>query len=462
VTVEAHPAVSPANPVFWADGRPRPPRDEPPPERCDVLVVGAGYTGLWAALELLDRQPGLRVVVLDAARVGDGASGRNGGWLEPSLTHGLEQGVRRYGAEASELERIARVEAEGFVRLLATERIECDYESVGTLECAVTDHELGALDELAQLYACHGWPVERLDAVAARSYLRSSRPVGAVRAPTRGGLLNPFALIQGLAGLAERRGAGIHEGRRVARLRRVSGGVEAHLADGRRMRADGAVVAVDGGIRALRRRARLQLVPLEDYVMVSEPLGAERRESLGWERREGVVTLSGEFTSMRLTADDRIYWGGSEAVYRYGSRRDPGRAGSRWDRLAAEAAAWFPQLGTLRWTHRWTGTIPVTATAVPAFGAMLGGRAHYAFGYTGLGVLASRVGGRLLAARVLGVESPLDGLAWASRRPLPFPPEPARWALIELARRDVARADRNGRRSLYLRTLDRMGVGLTS
>ncbi|WP_161976319.1 FAD-binding oxidoreductase [Mycolicibacterium sp. CH28] len=448
--------------VFWSEGQPRAQYDTEVPRTCDVLVVGAGYTGLWTTLELLDQQPDLRVCVVDAARVGDGASGRNGGWLEPSLTHGVERGERLFPNEIHELEAVARDALDSFRSFIASEELDCDFAPTGTLECAVAAHQLPSLHQLADTYERLGWPVDLLDTQEITDYLRSPHPVGAVRACTRGGILNPFALVTGLAQIAARRGALVVEGQRIISVHKRGTELEATASAGARVRASNVVLAVDGGLRRVRRSTGLLSIPLEDYVMVSAPLTPKQRASVGWTHGEGVADLSGAFTSLRLTADHRLYWGGSEAVYRFGSRRPSAYEAQRWDNLAAEARTWFPQLSDLAWTHRWTGAVPVTTSGVPAFGTALGGRMHYVFGFTGLGVLASKVAGQVLASRVLAQPCRAAELQWARRRALPFPPEPIRWAAVERARHDILRADQTGKSSRYLKTLDRFGMGFTS
>lgn len=433
-----------------------------PPVRCDVLIVGAGYTGLWSAIALLEADPSVTVCVVDAAAIGDGASGCNGGFLEPSLTHGLENGKRVFGGEYRTLERLARDAAYDIERFVVDEDIACGYEQVGTLECAVADHQRPGLDELAATYQECGWPVQLLDTAQIQDYLRSPKPVAALRAPTRGGLLNPYALVRGLAAAATGRGATVIQHCRVTDVTRAGGTVRADTENGDQIHCERVILAVDGGVRQLLRRTRLLSVPLEDYVMVSQPLTPAQRASLGWANREGIADRCGAFTSLRLTADDRLFWGGSEAVYRFGSAQHSRLQPHRWDRLAADAATWFPQLTGLRWTHRWTGTVHMSASATPVFGSALGGRVQYVAGYTGLGVLASKVAAGVLAARTLDTATEASTTRWATHRPRPFPPEPLRWAGIEWARRDIAAADRTGRPSLLLKLLDRLGMGFTS
>jgi glycine/D-amino acid oxidase-like deaminating enzyme len=166
-----------------------------------------------------------------------------------------------------------------------------------------------------------------------------------------------------------------------------------------------------------------------------------------------------------MTADDRIVFGGYDAVYRYG-----GPVADRLDEHDATFAALsqhffttFPQLEGLRFTHRWGGAIDTCSRFSVFFGTALGGRVAYAAGYTGLGVAAARFGARVALDLLDGRDTEATRLRYVRRRPVPFPPEPLRAAVIGLTRNRLAAADeRQGRRGLWLRTLDRLGLGFDS
>ncbi len=175
--------------------------------------------------------------------------------------------------------------------------------------------------------------------------------------------------------------------------------------------------------------------------------------------------MGNQFHYYRLTADSRILWGGYDAVYRYG-----GPVGPELDdheptfaRLSQHFFTQFPQLEGLRFSHRWGGAIDTCSRFSVFFGSALGGRVVYALGYTGLGVGASRFGARVAVDLLDGRVTEATALSLVRRRPLPFPPEPLRSAVIQLTRNRLAAADRNqGRRGIWLRTLDRLGLGFDS
>ncbi len=199
-----------------------------------------------------------------------------------------------------------------------------------------------------------------------------------------------------------------------------------------------------------------------DYVLVTEPLDAERRASLGWLEAQGITDAGQPVPLLPLTADDRLLFGGYDAVYNFAGGGSDQRPASH-ALLARHLLETFPQLEGVRATHRWGGLIDSTSRFTLFFGTAMGGRVAYALGYTGLGVGASRFGALagldLLARR----ETRRTGLKMVRRRPVPFPPEPIRWPVVEFTRRALARADANeGRRGPWLRVLDRFGIGFDS
>jgi glycine/D-amino acid oxidase-like deaminating enzyme len=195
------------------------------------------------------------------------------------------------------------------------------------------------------------------------------------------------------------------------------------------------------------------------------PAEIAERASVGWRNRQGLADGGNHFHYYRLTADNRILWGGYDAVYYNGGRiraaRDANPA--TFARLAGHFFRTFPQLAGLYFTHAWGGVVDTCSRFCVFTGTAHGGRLAYAAGYTGLGVGAARFGANTMLDLLHGEQTERTSLAMMRTRPVPFPPEPARSAVIQLTRASIARADRNvGRRDLWLRTLDRLGLGYDS
>jgi glycine/D-amino acid oxidase-like deaminating enzyme len=431
----------------------------------DVAIVGGGLTGLWTAIALTDTDPGLRVAVLEAETVAFGASGRNGGFCEASLTHGLANGIRHFPDEIDRLEREGIDNLHGLIDFTRAHGIDCDLEETGVLDLADQPHQVDEYRAWVDEAAEYGEHLEFLDREAARAEVHSPLwHAGLYRPPGRDVMLDPVKLCCGIARVARQRGVAIHERTRVTGLRRRAGGVDVSTEIGATVRADQVVVATSAYSGWLPRLKSL-FVPVYDYVLVSEPLTPEQRASIGWARRQGLGDGNNQFHYFRLTADDRILWGGYDAIHHFGSRVGPEldvRPAS-FARLEAQFRRVFPQLEGLRFPYRWGGAIDTTTRFTVTFGRTMGGRVTYALGYTGLGVGASRWAGGVVRDFLLRPNEDRLRLRLVRSPVVPIPPEPFRSAAVGVVRSELDRADRNeGRRGPLLRTLDALGIGFDS
>ena len=455
---------------YWLR-EPAPPGIADPPlgpgERLDVdvAIVGGGFTGLWTAIALTDTDPTLRVVVLEAATVAYGASGRNGGFCEASLTHGLANGIRHFPDELDILEREGVENLDGLIAFTREHGIDCDLEETGTLALADQPYQVDEFKAWADEAAAYGERVEFLDREAARAEVHS--PIwhaGLYRLPGRDVLVDPAKLCRGIARVAHERGVRIHEGTTIRGLARRAGRVIVTAANGAEVSATHVVVATSAYSGWLGRLGST-FVPVYDYALVTEPLTPDQRESIGWRRRQGLADANNQFHYFRLTADDRILWGGYDAIHHRGSRVGPelDRRAATFERLEAQFLRTFPQLEGIAFPYRWGGAIDTTSRFTVTFGQALGGRLTYAIGYTGLGVGASRWAGGVVRDFILRPGSDLLRLRFVRSRPFPFPPEPLRSVAVNLVRHELDRADRNeGRRGLLLKALDAVGIGFDS
>ncbi len=463
--VTRHRALADAAPrAFWLDD-PESPGLLPVlagAERADLAVVGGGYTGLWTALQAKERDPGRDVVLVEAGRCGHEASGRNGGFASSSLTHGYGNGVARWPGELEVLDRLGAENLLGMGQTIARLGIDCGWETTGELAVATAPHQVEELAQEAGARRAAGHDVVLLDAHGVRARVDSPTYLGGLFDADGTALVEPARLAWGLREACLAAGVRIYEGTVAIGLARAGSGVRVTTRGGT---VDaGRVVLGTSAFPSLLRRLRLMTVPVYDYVLMSEPLSAGQRADLGWRGREGVGDAANLFHYYRLTRDDRILWGGYDAVYHYASRIDPRLEQSvTHERLAEHFFATFPQLEGLGFTHRWAGVIDTCSRFAAFFGTAMGGRLSYALGYTGLGVAATRFGAQVALDLVDGLHTERTELEMVRRHPLPFPPEPLRYAGVELTRRSLASADgRAGQRNLWLRALDRMGLGFDS
>jgi glycine/D-amino acid oxidase-like deaminating enzyme len=459
----------PDEPVsYWLRG-PAPAMD-PPLEAgealdADVAIVGGGFTGLWTAIALTDTDPALRVVVLEAETVAFGASGRNGGFCEASLTHGLANGIRHFPDELERLEREGVDNLDGLIAFTREHGIDCDLEETGTLSLADQPHQVEEFRAWVDEAAAHGEHLEFLDRAAVQTEVHSPLwQAGLYRPPGRDVVLDPAALCRGIARVARERGVRIHEGTAVTGLQRRAGGVLVRTTSGATVRASQVVVATSAYSAWLRRLGPL-FVPVYDYVLVSEPLAPDERRAIGWARRQGLSDANNQFHYFRLTADDRILWGGYDAIHYPGSRVGPelDRRPATFEKLEAQFVRAFPQLEGLRFPFRWGGAIDTTSRFTVTFGQTMGDRVTYALGYTGLGVGTSRWAAGVVRDLLLRPDEDRLRLRIVASPPIPIPPEPIRSIAVDTVRRELDRADREeGRRSVLLRTLDALGIGFDS
>ncbi len=451
--------------VAWLDDPVRP-APMPPltgDTTADLLVVGGGFSGLWTALRATERDPGRRVVLLEAGRCGDQASGRNGGFASASLTHGFGNGQARWPDELARLDELGAENLRAIAATVERHRVDCDWQPTGELTVATRAHEVDELSALANELAEAGHVARMLDRDQVRAELDSPTYLGGLLEPDGTALVEPARLAWGLRQACLDAGVVVHEGTRVEHVDRA-GPVMAGRADGGVVRASHVALATNA-FPSLLRRLRLMTVPVYDYVLMTEPLSTSQKAAIGWEHRQGVGDAANCFHYYRLTRDDRILWGGYDAVYHYGSRIEPRleQQGPTHALIARHFFETFPQLEGLRFTHRWAGVIDTCTRFAAFFGTAHQGRVAYALGYTGLGVAATRFGADVVLDLLAGQETERTSLRMVRERPVPFPPEPFRAAGINLTRRALVRADASGgRRNLWLRTLDRAGLGFDS
>jgi glycine/D-amino acid oxidase-like deaminating enzyme len=464
-------SLAAARPVpYWLD-RGDAPAPLPPlagQEQADLAIVGGGYTGLWTALLAKEADPGRDVVLVEARRAAWAGSGRNGGFCSASLTHGLGNGLDRFPAELPELHRLGLANLDEIERAVARYGIDCDFARTGELDVASAGWQADALRESAVAARALGASIRLLDTAEVRAEVNSPRYLAGLWDVAGSATVDPARLAWGLRRACLAAGVRIYEHTPVTSIGDEPGSPgRARLA----LATPGGVVLArrvalgTGAFAPLLRRLRYYLVPVYDYVLMTEPLSAGQLASIGWRHRQGIGDSANQFHYYRLTADNRILWGGYDAVYYYGGKIAAAldQRPVTFGRLAEHFFETFPQLEGLSFTHSWGGVIDTCARFCAFMGLARDGRLAYAAGYTGLGVGASRFGARVLLDLLAGQPTELTELELVRSKPIPFPPEPLRSAGVQLTRWSLARADRrDGRRNLWLRALDQAGLGFDS
>ena len=309
--------------VYWTD-RPDAPTATDPlsgPTSADLVIIGGGLTGLWAAIEAKDRDPARDVVVLEAGEVASGASGRNGGFISESLTHGLAHGLHMWPDEMPTLIRLGRENLAEIAAFIEDEKIDADLRLCGKTVVAVRPHQVAELEASHRLHLAHGEDVALLGHEAARRDVASPTFLAALRVRSGGGLVDPARLTWGLRAAAIARGVRLLENTPALGLERSGTGVSVTTPHGR---VDaGRVILATNAFPPLLRRLRAWMLPVYDHVLMTEPLSADQIASIGWTERQGMTDSGNQFHYYRRTEDDRILWGGYDAIYYFGGRTDP-------------------------------------------------------------------------------------------------------------------------------------------
>jgi len=424
--------------------------------RAQVVIVGAGFTGLWTALFLKQLDPNLDVAVLEQGVAGYGASGRNAGIVGPCIDHSHSLSVAHFGWD--EAKRLAAIGLQN-VKELAEFAHDCDYEASGQLNVSLSTAQVeeGAHHvQTAEALGLSGYRM--LSAVQTQVEIHSPLYVGAVFTPG-GGVLNPVKLVDKLKQESQRLGVRFYENTKVVELddatvRTTNGAIT----------ADRIILATDAYTHHLLPHLLMRFIPLYDYIMVSEPLTAKQHAAIGWKNRQGVTDGRTFFNYYRLTGDNRILWGTSEARYYPPNRVDKSCDHSleHYAALRQSFKLHFPQLSELEFTYAWGGPIASTTRLTPFFGTHNDGKILYGLGYTGHGLGSTRIAGQILAHMALERHSELLELKLVKNQPIPYPPEPLRTVAVRAVTQSLQRVDGGDDPNLLLRTLSALGIGFSS
>jgi glycine/D-amino acid oxidase-like deaminating enzyme len=450
---------------FWLARRPpRPWRQLAGPEHADVVIVGAGLTGLWTALFLKQLDAGLAVAIVEQGLAAHGASGRNAGMLSETVDHGHGLAIEHFGlAEARRLAALGEQNVAELTGMLEQHALRCDYEPTGRLMVALTSAQLDEAHRTVETARRLGLDSFRLlDGEATRAEVHSPLYRGGVWV-TGGGILDPVKLVDGLRREAERLGVQVWERSPVLAVERHGAAARVRTEAGS-VTARRAVLATSAYTHHLLPKVTRRFIPLYDYILVSDPLDQGQRDAIGWRHRQGVTDGRAFFNYYRLTDDDRILWGTSEAAYYRGNRVEPAcdHSPRHYAALRASFRRHFPALEGLDFPYAWGGPICSTTRMTPYFGRALEGRVCYGLGYTGHGLGTTRLAGRILAHVALDRPSDLLDLSLVRRKPFPYPPEPLRSWSVGLVTRALRRVDAGEAPGPLLRVLDRMGIGFSS
>ena len=426
-----NPAEPPAEPVLASD------------TRADLLIVGGGFTGLWAAVQAKEQMPELDVVLIEAGRVAHGASGRAGGIISTSVMHGLPNAVRVFPNDIAELEEFGQRNLDGFEATLKRYGIDADIEWNGEMTVAVEPDHIDHLRADYDLHKSYGHDVVLLDAAATREQLDSPLFEGALWSRNRSGIVHPAKLAWGLKRAALALGVRLYEHSPLTSVSDEGATVFVKTPEGsvRATRVLFGSGTAKVGIPDINRR----VLQVRDHVLATEPLTDEQLSRIGWKQRQGIYDTRTQLNYFRLTKNNNIIFGGLVS-YHFDGDPNPQRDQQRdtYYRLAEAFYKTFPQLSDVRFSHAWGGPIDYCSRGSVFAKRYLGDKAVFVAGYTGFGVAASRFGAFMGLNILFDRESPERALDIASQSPTYIPPEPVRWLAAKVTFHAFDGADAEG------------------
>jgi glycine/D-amino acid oxidase-like deaminating enzyme len=437
-------------------------------ETCELLIVGGGFTGLWAAMQAKERKPDADIIIIEQTFAGDGASGRCGGFVSTTLAHGQTNTQARFADEAERLDELGTRNLRELLDTLDRYGIDARYEQTGEMYVALDPEAAESLHAEFEDAKADGDDVVWFDKESVREQVNSPKIVAGLWDRTgQDGVVDPARLCLGLKDvLVNQLGVRMFEGTRLHDVKPL--GKDAMLAtcDGGVIRSDKVLLATNGYTSKIGK-IRRSVIPVWDYQIATEPLTDEQLDRIGWGKtsRHALADVVNMFHYFRLTKDNRITWGGGGAVRYYfnnGIDEKYMDATARYEQLAKEFFEMFPQLDDVKFSNKWGGIIATSTRFCMVPGVAHEGRLAWSVGYTGHGVVASRFGARI-GIELLGYD-PTDviKMKFVTRKALPWAPEPFRWFGVKFTQKELVRADRNGgKRGLWLKFLDMLGLGFT-
>lgn len=438
----SQPTEHPAHEIYWRSTEAVAP-GEPlrGSERCDVCIVGGGYTGMWTAHFLKRAEPSLDVRIVEAHYAGAGASGHNDGFATPTIGHGLAGVVRRFGRERAQVAygAIGRSLLE-LGRFCRTENIDADFYPCPVHFVATRSEQVRRLERDIALASELGARITLLDGEQARAQIGSPAILGA--AAHAGALINPHRLARGLARTLRHAGVLIYERTPAVALKRNGSRHIIETPQGQLV-ADRVLLATNAyqhQFAEFRRKVK----PVWSYAMVSEPVPAEWLDELPWPDRGGFVEVCNFIRFARLTADRRLLIGGGPAPYYYGRDMRARRMLNQraWSALHVALREYFPAWSRLRFTFAYGGCIAITRNFTPHVGH-LGNGIYYAYGYCGNGITSSHTAAKALRDLILERDSAYAQLLFVGAHEPRFPVEPLAWAGAHLLSQTLAFQDRH-------------------
>ena len=409
----------------------------------DVAILGAGYTGLWTAYYLLEREPSLKVAILEKEIAGFGASGRNGGGLGNRFPLGLRRMAELFGRQgAVDIQKALNTVVDEIAGVAELEGIDMEFVRGGYVRLARSPYQLDSLAREQRALEALGFGDDSvvLDADGVAERVAVAGALGG-HFNQNSAKIHPGKLARGVARAVEQRGATIYEQTEVADF--STGAYPALHTDRGHARAKTIVLAGESYL-ARFPQLRRKVLPVYSLIALTEPLSASDWQEIGWEAREGLSSATNMVKYLTHTSDGRILFGGRGAPYHVGSsiKDEYDRHEPTHRMLQDDVRAWFPMLKDVRFTHTWGGPLGWPRDYVPTVSYDPREGLAAAYGYTGTGVGPSNLSGRILADLITRTDSEVSRLPFINQRGRKWEPEPFRFLGVRYVQRGFEQLDR--------------------
>tara|TARA_B110000093_G_C12969165_1_gene411326 strand:- start:1698 stop:3131 length:1434 start_codon:yes stop_codon:yes gene_type:complete len=452
---------------FWldAEGKPEAELSLTTDEQCELLIVGAGFTGLWAAIHAKEAKPDRNVIIIEANSVAIGASGRPAAILSTSVMHGLVNAERLFPEDMDTLEELGKQNLDAFKETIERYNIACDLEWGGEFTVAIGDEGLPDIEIEHKLYTRYGHDAHLLNKEQAQLEVHSPLFHGAMWSKQRSGTVHPAKLAWGLKRVAKELGVKIYENTPMLNNERLSNTDKAiKVTTPKGSVTARKVLLATNAFAAGSKKISRRVAAIRDRIVVTEPLTDAQMEAVGWKNRQGIYDTRTQLNYMRLTADNRILFGGRLAYF-FGNNTDPeeDKQAEPYLRLVDNFYRTFPMLEDINFTHAWSGPIALTTRMAVHFQHYHDGDMIYAGGYSGFGVTATRFGARVSLAILDEDENvPEAKLKFATTQPAYIPPEPFRWIGAQITMYALDTLDeKGGWRKPWIWMVKKMGFPVT-
>lgn len=364
--------------------------------QADIVIIGGGYTGLSSAYNIIQKFPNKKIVLLEGACCGYGASGRNGGFCV--TTQFLENKSNIDPESAKELLEVSNYGLKQIKEMISEHGVDCDFEENGMLEVAMNEKQLRYLQKRQRLLQSLGLEANFIQGHELEAEIKSPRFIAGLVLPY-GATLNPAKLVLGMKRVVEDAGVEIRERSVVTRI-----------TPGKINRVDTELGDISAPVLVLGTNSyshklgffQNRVLPMCTFIIATEPLSGEQWESIGWQNRRGLYDLSSMFNYSIPSADGRIIFGGSDYLYYANDDISSGNDKSVTNLLKKDLFATFPQLEGVRIEHTWGGTTAMTLDFTPSVGVMGEHQnIYFGVGYNE-GVPSAQIAGRIIADLMAG------------------------------------------------------------